>query len=89
MHLTKQPIRCPLTVRRLLVPKSNYPPLAYTPAEYHSSVVNGWEFARFAQAGAGLRDFDVLLEAKAGDLALLRLCADLARYASTVYALSG
>ena len=39
------------------------------------------------QTGEGLRDFDVLLEAKAGDLALLRLRADLERYTPAVCAL--
>ena len=51
---------------------------------HHADYLNPWEFAHFVQAGAGLRDFDVLLEAKAGDLALLRLRADLQRYAPTV-----
>ena len=54
---------------------------------HHADYLNPWEFARFAQAGAGLRDFDVLLEAKAGDLALLRLRADLQRYTPAVCAL--
>ena len=54
---------------------------------HHADYLNPWEFARFAQAGVALRDFDVLLEAKAGDLALLRLRADLQRYAPAAYAL--
>ncbi len=48
---------------------------------HHADYVNPWEFEAFALAVAGLRDFDVLIEAKAGDLALLRLRDDLMRYA--------
>jgi UV DNA damage endonuclease len=47
---------------------------------HHADFLNPWEFARLLEAGAGLRDFDVMLEAKAGDLALLRLRADMRRY---------
>ena len=54
---------------------------------HHADFLNPWEFAAFATAGAGLRDFDVMLEAKAGDLALLRLRDDLARYVPDAYAL--
>lgn len=54
---------------------------------HHADFLNPWEFAGFATAGAGLRDFDVMLEAKAGDLALLRLRDDLARYVPDAYAL--
>lgn len=39
-----------------------------------------WEFAAFLRSAAGLRDFDIMLEAKASDLALLRLRQDLLRY---------
>ena len=52
---------------------------------HHADSLNPWEFASLVQAGSGLRDFDVLLEAKAGDLALLRLKADLERYLPAVY----
>lgn len=48
---------------------------------HHADYANPWEFAHLVRAGAGGRDFDVLLEAKAGDLALLRLREDLLRYA--------
>ena len=51
---------------------------------HHADFLNPWEFARLLEAGAGLRDFDVMLEAKAGDLALLRLRADLQRYVPAV-----
>jgi UV DNA damage endonuclease len=56
-------------------------------AGHHADFLHPWEFARFAVTSAGLRDFDVMLEAKAGDLALLRLRDDLARYAPDAYAL--
>ena len=47
---------------------------------HHADFVNAWEFAAFVEAARRERDFDVMLEAKASDLALLRLRADLARY---------
>lgn len=53
---------------------------------HHSDLIHPWEFARFVEAAAGLRDFDVLLEAKASDLAVLRLREDLARYVPAVAA---
>ncbi len=48
---------------------------------HHADFLNPWEFAAFVQAAAGVRDFDVMLEAKAADLALRRLRHDLQRYA--------
>lgn len=54
---------------------------------HHADFVNPWEFAAFVEAAADARDFDVMLEAKAGDLAVLRLRQDLARYAPEVAAL--
>lgn len=47
----------------------------------HSDFINPFEFAAFLAAARGLPPFDVMLEAKAGDLALLRLRDDLRRYA--------
>jgi len=47
----------------------------------HSDYIHPFEFVDFVRAAQGLRDFDVMLEAKAKDLALLRLRADLARFA--------
>ncbi|HEY0737674.1 MAG TPA: hypothetical protein VGD69_22340 [Herpetosiphonaceae bacterium] len=47
---------------------------------HHADFVNVFEFAAFLRAAAGLRDFDIMLEAKASDLALLRLRQDLLRY---------
>lgn len=50
-------------------------------AGHHADFLNPWEFAHFVQLAATERDFDVMLEAKASDLALARLRADLVRYA--------
>ena len=47
----------------------------------HADYINPFEFIAFLRAAEGLPEFDVLLECKAKDLALLRLRADLARYA--------
>jgi UV DNA damage endonuclease len=49
----------------------------------HADFCNPFEFATFMRAADGL-DFDVMLEAKAKDLSLLRLRADLLRYAPDV-----
>jgi UV DNA damage endonuclease len=54
--------------------------LAPPRAGHHSDYINPWEFGHFLRCGHGLRDFDVMLEAKASDLALLRLRDDLQRY---------
>lgn len=51
---------------------------------HHADFLNVWEFADFVGAAAGVRDFDIMLEAKASDLALLRLRHDLARYVPEV-----
>jgi UV DNA damage endonuclease len=53
---------------------------------HHADFINCWEFAAFMRAAAGGRDFDVMLEAKASDVALLRLRQDLARYEPEVAA---
>ena len=47
----------------------------------HADYVNPFEFISFLRAAEGQRPFDVMLEARARDLAVLRLQADLARYA--------
>lgn len=47
----------------------------------HSDFINPFEFAAFLTAARGMPPFDVMLEAKAGDLALRRLRDDLRRYA--------
>ncbi|HJZ47135.1 MAG TPA: TIM barrel protein [Roseiflexaceae bacterium] len=57
--------------RQVLAPK----------AGQHADFINPFEFAALLAAARGLPPFDVMLEAKAADLALLRLREDLARYA--------
>ncbi|MFH1085155.1 MAG: UV damage endonuclease UvsE, partial [Chloroflexota bacterium] len=52
----------------------------------HADYINPFEFAAFCALGEALRPFDVMLEAKARDLALLKLRRDLARYAPEVAA---
>jgi UV DNA damage endonuclease len=47
----------------------------------HSDLVNPFEFIAFLRQTAGLRPFDVMLEAKARDLAVLKLREDLQRFA--------
>lgn len=47
----------------------------------HADYVNPFEFIHFLRTAEGSRRFDVMLEARARDLAVLRLQADLARYA--------
>ena len=54
----------------------------------HADFCNPFEFATFMRTAEGL-DFDVMLEAKAKDLALLRLRPDLPRYAPDVAARFG
>ena len=49
----------------------------------HADFVHPWEFVTFMRVAGGL-DFDVMLEAKAKDLALIRLRTDLLRYAPDV-----
>jgi len=50
----------------------------------HADFVNPFEFAQFVRAASGQSSFDIMLEAKAADLALLRLRDDLARIAPDV-----
>lgn len=47
----------------------------------HSDLVNPFEFIAFLRQTAGLRRFDVMLEAKARDLAVLKLRDDIKRFA--------
>jgi len=54
----------------------------------HADYINPFEFATFLRAAEG-RVFDVMLEAKAKDLALVKLRADLLRYAPDVAARFG
>ena len=52
----------------------------------HADYINPFEFAGFLAETRGLPPFDVMLEAKAADLALLRLREDLARFAPEIAA---
>ncbi|MBN1400550.1 MAG: UV DNA damage repair endonuclease UvsE [Anaerolineae bacterium] len=52
----------------------------------HADFVNPFEFAAFVRQVSSLPPFDVMLEAKGRDLALLKLRQDLARYALDVTA---
>ena len=47
----------------------------------HADFIDPFAFFAFLRQTQGLRDFDVILEAKAKDLALLRLRDDLSRFA--------
>jgi UV DNA damage endonuclease len=47
----------------------------------HADYIQPFEFADFVVAARGQPPFDVMLEAKAADLALLRLREDLRRFA--------
>lgn len=47
----------------------------------HADFIDPFAFIAFLRQAQGLRDFDVMLEAKAKDLALLRLRDDLGRFA--------
>ncbi|MCS6777212.1 MAG: UV DNA damage repair endonuclease UvsE [Chloroherpetonaceae bacterium] len=46
----------------------------------HADYINPFEFLYFMERAAGLRPFDVMLESKAKDLAVLKLREDLQRY---------
>lgn len=50
----------------------------------HADCVNPFEFIRFLEMARDLPAFDVMLEAKARDLALFKLRQDLARYAPSL-----
>ena len=62
------------------------PKVRQTRWTYHADYVNPFEFIDFARMAEGLRDFDVMLEVRAKDLALVQLRDDLARYAPDVAA---
>jgi UV DNA damage endonuclease len=55
----------------------------------HADFVHPFEFITFMRMAAGMPDFDVMIEAKAKDVALLRLRRDLPRYAPDVAARFG
>jgi UV DNA damage endonuclease len=46
----------------------------------HSDFINPFEFIRFLEDTRGMRPYDVMLEAKAKDLALLRLREDVRKF---------
>ncbi|MCX6030636.1 MAG: UV DNA damage repair endonuclease UvsE [Chloroflexi bacterium] len=48
---------------------------------YHADYVNPFDFIDFLRMAEGLREFDVMIEVRAKDLALIQLRRDLARYA--------
>jgi UV DNA damage endonuclease len=52
----------------------------------HADYINPFEFIAFLRGAAALPDFDIMLECKTKDLALLQLRADLQRYAPDVAA---
>lgn len=51
---------------------------------YHADYVNPFEFIDFMRNASGLRPFDIMLEVRAKDLALIQLRRDLALYAPDV-----
>jgi UV DNA damage endonuclease len=53
---------------------------------YHADYVNPFDFIDFMRSAAALRPFDVMLEVRAKDLALIQLRRDLVRYAPDVAA---
>ncbi len=53
----------------------------------HADFINPFEFAMLCEELAGLPGCDLMLEAKAGDMALLRLRDDLRRYAPEAHSL--
>ena len=55
-------------------------------AGQHADFLNPFEFAHFIEEASGNQPFDIMLEAKAGDLALLRLRDDLRAYAPAIAA---
>jgi UV DNA damage endonuclease len=62
-------------------PGIEHPQVRQTRWCYHSDYVNPFELIDFIRMADGLPVFDIMLEARAKDLALLQLQDDLARYA--------
>jgi UV DNA damage endonuclease len=62
------------------------PSLRVTRWSRHSDFINPFEFIDFMHTANGLRTFDVMLEARARDLAVLRLHKDLRTYAPALAA---
>jgi UV DNA damage endonuclease len=61
--------------------QEDLPRLRATRWSRHSDYINPFEFIDFIETAHGLRDFDVMLEARAKDLAVLRLREDLVQFA--------
>ncbi len=62
------------------------PHLRITRWSRHSDYINPFEFIDFLETADGLRDFDIMLEARAKDLAAMRLRADVSQYAPALAA---
>jgi UV DNA damage endonuclease len=67
-------------------PGAEHPEVRRTRLSFHADYVNPFEFIDFVRLADGLPEFDVMLEVRAKDLALLQLRADLGRYAPDVAA---
>lgn len=62
------------------------PKVSRTRWTYHADYVNPFEFIDFLRNSAGLPAFDIMLEVRAKDLALIQLRRDLARFAPDLVA---
>ncbi len=62
------------------------PRLRATRWSRHSDYINPFEFIDFMETASRLREFDVMLEARAKDLAVMRLREDMAQYAPALAA---
>jgi UV DNA damage endonuclease len=62
-------------------PCTDLPEVRHARWSYHADYVNPFEFIDFLRMAHGLQDFDIMLEVRAKDLALMQLRNDLARYA--------
>jgi UV DNA damage endonuclease len=73
------------TEAHLLLARGGAPRQVLAPRHgQHADFINVFEFAAFLGGARGLPAFDIMLEAKAADLALLRLREDLVRFAPEV-----
>jgi UV DNA damage endonuclease len=70
------------TEAHLMAARRGYPRQVLAPCRgQHADFINPFEFTALLASARGLPPFDVMLEAKAADLALLRLREDLLRFA--------
>ncbi len=67
------------TVPKGKTAKKDAPPILAPNLRMHSDYINPFEFAYFLDKAEGLRPFDVMVESKAKDLAVLKLKSDLAK----------